>query len=63
MSDELSKALWVELDKAPSSPEDKVAQALQRALDNTTPDRPGVPWEGEEEKSGRSRGYVIPGAD
>ena len=65
MSDKLASALWVDLKKSPSSLEDRVVEALKRALDNTTPERPGVPWEGEEENSGRSgrRGYYIPGSD
>ena len=61
MSDALSDKLWVDLKPARKAPEDRVEEALQRALDNTTPERPGVPWEGREERV--ERGYYIPAGD
>ena len=62
MSDSLSKALWVDLPKPIVSPKDRVERALQKALDATTPERPGVPWDEKlEEKT--ERGYWIPGSD
>lgn len=64
-ADKLSEMLWVDLPKPKAAPEDRVAQALQKALDSTTPERPGVPWDGEEH-GGRDRrglGIRIPGAD
>ena len=63
MSDALSKALWVELPKPEVTPEDRVARALQRALDNTRPDHAGTPWDGESEVVRDDRGYLIPGGE
>ncbi len=65
MSDELSNALWVEPKRNRSGykPEDRVETALQRALDNTTPERPGAPWDEEDKIDERPRGWVLPQGD
>jgi hypothetical protein len=31
------------------TPEERVAEALAKALENTTPERPGTPWGGKQE--------------
>ena len=62
MSDALSKQLWVDTKpKTPDTPDHRVEQALQKALDATTPDRPGVPWDEDVSERRRDPGYVIPG--
>lgn len=63
-SDELSRVLWpgdlhLKKDKS-DTPEEKVEQALQKALDATTPDRAGAPWDAEEGKDeNESRGWFL----
>lgn len=54
--------LWIDVPKPKVAPEDRVEKALQRALDSTTPERPGVPWE-EEKENRNERGYLIPGSN
>jgi len=61
LSDELSKVLWVEPKAKPAPPETRVEDALQRALDATTPARPGVPWDENTEKI--EEYYVITGSE
>jgi hypothetical protein len=46
-ADKLSDALWVDPVKKPEKSEDRLAEALQKALDRTTPERAGAPWDGE----------------
>jgi hypothetical protein len=59
MSDKLSDALWVEPKKRePEEFEDRLAESLQKALDKTTPERAGAPWDGEDKQDER-RGYTI----
>jgi hypothetical protein len=38
--------------KSLKTPEEKVEEALRKALDNTTIERPGTPWDGEDEDDG-----------
>ena len=65
-SDKLAGDMWREheasLRPSTEDPDALVVAALQKALDATTPESPGVPWEGEENKS-VNRGWVIPGDD
>ena len=59
MSDELEGLLWVEPKvKKAESPEERVEEALRKALEATTPERPGAPWEIEEKRS--EPGFRIP---
>lgn len=61
MSDALSDVLWVQQEKPRKSDEEELAASLQKALDNTTPERAGAPWDGEhqEESSERGRGHKL----
>ena len=48
--DELSQTLWpdgVNEGNKSADKEDRLAEALQKALDKTTPERAGCPWDGE----------------
>lgn len=63
MSDKLSEVLWVEPKVKPAAPESRVEDALQRALDNTTPESPGVPWEEDKKEDTTEGGYIVPGDD
>jgi hypothetical protein len=60
MSDILVDLLWVEPKTNPPSPEDRVEEALRKALASTTPERPGVPW--DEQPKRREGSYIVPGA-
>jgi len=62
MADELEKNLWVNTKKAKSDdPDERVREALQKALDATTPEKPGTPWEKQEKEYGRSGGVGVSG--
>ncbi len=37
------------MDPPPVEEEDRLAVSLQKALDNTTPERSGTPWDGSDE--------------
>lgn len=63
MSDQLSRILWVEPKVKPAPPEMRVEEALQKALDNTTPERPGVPWEEAEVEERSEGGYIVQQGD
>lgn len=62
MSDRLEKILsdgFAPHPKKEDSPEKRVEEALQRALDATTPEHAGAPWEIEKERNDRP-GIRIP---
>ena len=51
MTDELERALWIESPpRKADTPEKRVEEALQKALDATTPECAGAPWEVEEKE-------------
>jgi hypothetical protein len=57
MSDRLSQQLQSVKDLAPRREEDpdkRLIEALGKALDSTTPDRAGCPWDKNEEENERS---------
>ena len=58
MTDELEKNLWFQPTKIKKAelPEDRVEEALQKALDATTPDHPGTPWDKEEREERQRSG-------
>jgi len=64
MSDALEKMLWIEpssKSKKAEDPDERVEEALRKALEATTPDHPGTPWDKQElEPSDDRRGYRIP---
>jgi hypothetical protein len=63
MSDSISSKLWFKASstKAAVSPEDRVERALEKALDNTTAEYAGTPWDSKEpERKNERRGYYIP---
>ena len=64
MSDALARKLREPLDQQPRKSEDpdqRVIDALERALKATTPSRPGCPWdEIEEDNEQRKPGFWIP---
>lgn len=43
--------------------DERVIEAMQKALDATTPERPGTPWDEREEVGERRRGYRLPSGD
>ena len=48
----------------PDDPDQRQIDALQKALDNTTPEYAGTPWDaGEEDERREERGIWIPGGD
>lgn len=63
MSDSLVEKLWIEHKPRKSDdPDERVRQALKKALDNTTPEHAGSPWDKEEEELNESRrGWHLPG--
>jgi len=63
MSDNLSHILQSVGDWTPSRKEDpdqRIIDALDRALQATTPERPGCPWDEQEKKQENSSGYWLP---
>lgn len=54
--------LWVQPKRRRTS-DDPVEEALRKALEATTPEHAGTPWDGEEEVERRPRGYWLPGGD
>jgi hypothetical protein len=62
-TDKLAQALWpdgVNDGKKDPEDEDRLAESLQKALDKTTPERAGCPWDGEhtDERRGE-QGHII----
>ncbi len=48
----------------PDDPDARRIEAMQKALDNTTPERAGCPWDGEDESEQREEpGIWIPAGD
>lgn len=64
MSDALEKNLWVGKPKVKKAedPEVRVEEALAKALEATTPEHPGTPWEKQEKEPSDQRYYNIPEA-
>lgn len=64
MSDRLHKRLTVDIEaKKPETYEERMEEALRRALETTTIHRPGVPWEYEESKPDNKVAIWIPGSE
>lgn len=67
MSDKLSNLLYSTQNLIPTKKEDpdqKLINALEKALKATTPERAGCPWDiDEEEDEQRSPGYWFPEGD
>ena len=71
MSDKLSEIMWVDPKERMSGNRDTDAEhksrlisAFKKALDNTTPESAGTPWDNEVEiGSNNERGYIIPSGD
>ena len=67
LSDKLSAILQQLAEHKPSKSEDpdqRVVDALERALKATTPERPGCPWdELEEDHERRDPGFWLPEGD
>jgi hypothetical protein len=66
MSDSLERALWVQRSqsKKAEDPDERVREALAKALEATTPEHPGAPWDKEDEVSSDDRrGWHIPQGD
>lgn len=64
--DSLSDKLWIDLgvtNKKHDDPMERVAVALQKALDNTTPARAGTPWDTGPRKESNVGGVEIYGDD
>ncbi len=61
MSDKLSEILQIPSTWAPSKTEDpdqRVIDALQKALDATTPERAGCPWDEDDKEEGRNESGI-----
>ena len=63
MSDSLSNKLseiHSSMPKPEKSSDELLVEALEKALESTTPERPGCPWDGREKDERRERGIWIP---
>ena len=63
MSDALEKRLWVDQEPAANKakdPDDRVVEALEKALEATTPSHAGAPWDIQEKEpsGGRNQGRI-----
>ena len=48
-----------EIKRKKKDPDELVIEAVQKALDNTTPERPGTPWDKEKVVDGEETGSAV----